>query len=241
MKNLKLEAFLLMIGLIFMGLCLKIGLGRVNRDVRTVNVRGLAEMDVEANKVTWPIAVKEAGNDLSAVYAQVSKSADVVVKFLKDNGLTDDEIAVTAPSVVDRATNYYDNSWKQRYNVTTNIVVTSNKVKLVMELIPRQGELIAKGVAINSSEYGNYTNYEYTELNSIKPQMIENATKNARAAAEKFAKDSDSKLGKIKTANQGLFTIENVDGRKSLEWKGGSPDPAPRNRTEQTVPRTQLQ
>ena len=211
MKNLKLEAFLLMIGLIFMGLCLKIGLGRVNRDVRTVNVRGLAEMDVEANKVTWPIAVKEAGNDLSAVYAQVSKSADVVVKFLKDNGLTDDEIAVTAPSVVDRATNYYDNSWKQRYNVTTNIVVTSNKVKLVMELIPRQGELIAKGVAINSSEYGNYTNYEYTELNSIKPQMIEEATKNARAAAEKFAKDSESKLGKIKTANQGLFTIENVD------------------------------
>ncbi|MBO4575045.1 MAG: SIMPL domain-containing protein [Bacteroidales bacterium] len=211
MKNLKIEAFLLMIGLIFMGLCLKIGLGRVNRDVRTVNVRGLAEMDVEANKVTWPIAVKEAGNDLSAVYAQVSKSADVVVKFLKDNGLTDEEIAVTAPSVVDRATNYYDNSWKQRYNVTTNIVVTSNKVKLVMELIPRQGELIAKGVAINSSEYGNYTNYEYTELNSIKPQMIEEATKNARAAAEKFAKDSESKLGKIKTANQGLFTIENVD------------------------------
>lgn len=211
MKNLKIEAFLLMIGLIFMGLCLKIGLGRVNRDVRTVNVRGLAEMNVEANKVTWPIAVKEAGNELTAVYAKVSKNADEVVKFLKSNGLSDDEIAVTAPSVVDRATNFYDNSWKQRYNVTSNIVVTSNKVKLVMELISRQGELIEKGVTINSSDYGNYTIYEYTELNSIKPQMIEEATKNARAAAEKFAKDSDSKLGKIKTANQGLFTIENVD------------------------------
>jgi len=211
MKNLKIEAFLLMIGLIFMGLCLKTGLGRVNRDVRTVNVRGLAEMNVEANKVTWPIAVKEAGNELTAVYAKVSKNADEVVKFLKSNGLSDDEIAVTAPSVVDRATNSYDNSWKQRYNVTSNIVVTSNKVKLVMELISRQGELIEKGVTINSSDYGNYTIYEYTELNSIKPQMIEEATKNARAAAEKFAKDSDSKLGKIKTANQGLFTIENVD------------------------------
>ena len=211
MKNYRVEATLLMIGLIFMGLCLKTGLGRVNRDVRTVNVRGLAEMDVEANKVTWPIAVKEAGNELTAVYAKVSKSADEIVKFLKSNGLSDDEIAVTAPSVVDRATNYYDNSWKQRYNVTTNIVVTSNKVKLVMELITRQGELIEKGVTINSSDYGSYTIYEYTELNSIKPQMIEEATKNARAAAEKFAKDSESKLGKIKTANQGLFTIENVD------------------------------
>ena len=154
---------------------------------------------------------KEAGNDLTAVYSQVSKSAGAVVKFLKDNGLSDEEISVTAPSVVDNATNYYNSSWKQRYNVTANIVVTSNKVKLVMELISRQGELIEKGVTINSSEYGSYTIYEYTELNSIKPQMIEEATKNARAAAEKFAKDSESKLGKIKTANQGLFTIENVD------------------------------
>ena len=118
---------------------------------------------------------------------------------------------VTEPKVVDRATNMYDNSWKMRYNVTTNIVVTSNKIKLVMELKARQGELVEKGLAINSNEYGDYTIYEYTELNSIKPQMIENATKNARAAAEKFAKDSDSKLGKIKTANQGLFTIEDVD------------------------------
>ena len=211
MKNYKFEAFLVMIGLIVMGFCVMLGLGKVNQSVRTVNVRGLAEMNVEANKVTWPIAVKEVGNDLSAVYAQVSKNADAVVKFLKANGLNDDEISVTAPNVVDRAANYYDNSWKQRYNVTSNIVVTSNKVKLVMELISRQGELIEKGVAINSSEYGNYTIYEYTELNNIKPQMIEEATKNARAAAEKFAKDSDSKLGKIKTANQGLFTIENVD------------------------------
>ena len=211
MKNYKFEAFLVMIGLIVMGFCVMLGLGRVNQSVRTVNVRGLAEMNVEANKVTWPIAVKEAGNDLTAVYSQVSKSAEAVVKFLKDNGLSDEEISVTAPSVVDNATNYYNSSWKQRYNVTANIVVTSNKVKLVMELIARQGELIGKGVAINSSEYGNYTIYEYTELNSIKPQMIEEATKNARAAAEKFAKDSNSKLGKIKTANQGLFTIENVD------------------------------
>ena len=211
MKNYKFEAFLVMIGLIIMGFCVMLGLGKVNHDVRTVNVRGLAEMNVEANKVTWPIAFKEVGNDLTDVYSRISKNANEVVKFLKDNGLSDEEISVTAPSVVDNATNYYNSSWKQRYNVTANIVVTSNKVKLVMELISRQGELIEKGVAISSSDYSNYTIYEYTELNSIKPQMIEDATKNARAAAEKFAKDSDSKLGKIKTANQGLFTIENVD------------------------------
>jgi len=211
MKNFRFEAFLLMIGMIVMGLLVMLGLGRVNQSVRTVNVRGLAEMDVEVNKVTWPISVKEVGNDLGSVYSLVSKSANAVVKFLKDNGLSDDEIAVTTPNVVDRAANAWDNNWKSRYNVTSKIVVTSNKVKLVMGLMSRIGELIEKGVAINSGDYDYYPIYEYTELNSIKPQMIEEATKNARAAAEKFAKDSNSKLGKIKTANQGLFSIENVD------------------------------
>lgn len=211
MRNFRFEAFLLMIGMIVMGLLVMLGLGRVNQSVRTVNVRGLAEMDVEVNKVTWPISVKEVGNDLGSVYSLVSKSANAVVKFLKDNGLSDDEIAVTTPNVVDRAANAWDNNWKSRYNVTSKIVVTSNKVKLVMGLMSRIGELIEKGVAINSGDYDYYPIYEYTELNSIKPQMIEEATKNARAAAEKFAKDSNSKLGKIKTANQGLFSIENVD------------------------------
>lgn len=211
MRNFRFEAFLLMIGMIVMGLLVMLGLGRVNQSERTVNVRGLAEMDVEVNKVTWPISVKEVGNDLGSVYSLVSKSANAVVKFLKDNGLSDDEIAVTTPNVVDRAANAWDNNWKSRYNVTSKIVVTSNKVKLVMGLMSRIGELIEKGVAINSGDYDYYPIYEYTELNSIKPQMIEEATKNARAAAEKFAKDSNSKLGKIKTANQGLFSIENVD------------------------------
>ena len=211
MKNFKFEAFLLMIGLIFMGLCIKAGLGRVNQSARTVNVKGLAEMDVEANKVVWPILVKAVSNDLNTLYNDVNKNKDAVVKFLKDNGLTDGEIAIDAPQVVDRAANMYDNDWKQRYNVTLKIVVTSKNVSLVRNLMSLQGELMKQGVAIAASDYGTYTIYEYTELNSIKPQMIEDATKNARAAAEKFAKDSDSKLGKIKTASQGQFSIENID------------------------------
>ena len=211
MKNFKFEAFLLMIGLIVMGVLLMLGLGRVNQGTRTVNVRGLAEMDVEANKVVWPIVVKVVSNDLNTLYNDVNKNNDAVVKFLKNNGLTDEEIAVDAPQVVDRAANMYDNDWKQRYNVTSKIIVTSKNVDLVRGLMSRQGELLKQGVAISAQDYGTSTIYEYTELNSIKPQMIEDATKNARAAAEKFAKDSNSKLGKIKTANQGLFTIENID------------------------------
>lgn len=211
MKNYKFEAFLLMVGMIVMGLFVMLGLGRVNQSPRTVNVKGLAEMNVDATKVIWPIQVKLVGNDMNTIYSQINNSNEAVVKFLKDNGLTDEEISVNAPLVVDRAANMYDNDWKQRYNAVAKIVVTSKKVELVRSLMSRQGELMKQGVAVTDQEYGSSIVYEYTELNSIKPQMIEEATRNARAAAEKFANDSESKLGKIKTATQGQFSIENID------------------------------
>lgn len=211
MKNYRFEAFLLMVGMIVMGLFMMLGLGRVNQSPRTVNVKGLAEMNVDATKVIWPIQVKLVGNDMNTIYSQINNSNEAVVKFLKDNGLTDEEISVNAPLVVDRAANMYDNDWKQRYNAVAKIVVTSKKVELVRSLMSRQGELMKQGVAVTDQEYGSSIVYEYTELNSIKPQMIEEATRNARAAAEKFANDSESKLGKIKTATQGQFSIENID------------------------------
>lgn len=211
MKNYKFEAFLLMIGLIVMGVFVMLGLGRVNQSPRTVNVKGLAEMNVDATKVIWPIQVKLVSNDMNTIYSKINESNEAVVKFLKDNGLTDEEISVNAPLVVDRAANMYDNDWKQRYNAIAKIVVTSKKVALVRSLMSRQGELMKQGVAVTDQEYGTSIVYEYTELNSIKPQMIEEATRNARAAAEKFANDSNSKLGKIKTATQGQFSIENID------------------------------
>ena len=98
-----------------------------------------------------------------------------------------------------------------RYNVTTVITVTSNKVDLVRGLITEQGELLKRGIAITTGDYQYNIQYEYTGLNTIKPQMIEEATKNARQAAEKFAKDSESTLGKIRHANQGQFSISDRD------------------------------
>ena len=110
-----------------------------------------------------------------------------------------------------QAERYNNNHVPYRYNVTTVITVTSDKVELVRSLISEQGELLKQGVAITGGDYRYNVEYDFTGLNAIKPQMIEEATKNAREAAEKFAKDSDSKLGKIKRANQGQFSIGNRD------------------------------
>ena len=121
-------------------------------------------------------------------------------------------LLINAPEIIDmKAERYSSQESTYRYNVTSVITVTSDKVDLIRKLISSQGELLKQGVAITSGDYRYNVQYEYTGLNKIKPQMIEEATKNARQAAEKFAEDSDSKLGKIRKANQGQFSITDRD------------------------------
>ena len=206
------SALLIGLGIFFLGVFIKAGFNSISNNARVVTVRGLSEREVEANKVTWPIVSKFVGNDLPTVYQNIETSNNAIVAFLKSNGVSDAEIAVNAPQVIDmQADRYNSNPIPFRYNVTSVIVVTSSKVKEVNKLIERQTELLKQGIAIVAGDYNYQTTYEYTDLNSIKPAMIADATKNARKAAIKFAEDSESNLGKIKTASQGQFSIENRD------------------------------
>lgn len=213
MKNYRIESVILAVGLALLGLCVYWGLcGLAQRD-REVSVRGLAESEVMADHVIWPIVYKTTGNDLQALYDDINTANNKIVSFLKRNGVKADEINVGAPQIIDlRADRYNERqSERDRYNVTSTLTVSTSQVETVRGLIPRMGELLREGVAISAQEYGMTPQYEFQSLNKIKPEMIEEATKNAREAAEKFAKDSESSLGKIKNATQGLFSIEDRD------------------------------
>ena len=165
-----------------------------------------------ADNVTWPLMYKKVGNDLSQLYNEINNTNNQIKAFLLKKGIEESEISIGAPEIIDMAAERYNNSPVPfRYNVTNVITVTSQKVELVRSLIQEQSELLKQGIAITGGDYRYNVQYEYMSLNEIKPQMIEEATKNARAAAEKFAKDSDSKLGKIKRAYQGQFSIGNRD------------------------------
>ena len=207
------EAWILALGMMCLGECVRDGATTVGMSDRTVNVKGLAEMEVPANKVTWPLMYKNLGNDLQALYSDIKKSNQTILDFLKEKGITEDEISVNAPEIIDMKAERYSNNDHSpyRYNVTSVITVTSHKVDLVRSLVSEQGELLKRGIAITSGDYRYNVQYDYTSLNDIKPKMIEEATKNARKSAEKFAKDSGSKLEKIRHANQGQFSISDRD------------------------------
>ena len=194
-------------GLALLGFFISKGLTSIANQEQYVTVKGLAERDVLANKVVWPLPYKCVSNDMQALYDNIEKNRDIVLSFLKEGGITDDEIVISAPAVTDRlAQSYVPDNIKFRYQAEAVITVISPQVEKVIELMGKQIELMKDGVII-SDEYSYQTQFEYTALNDIKPAMVEEATRNARAVAQKFAEDSDCKLGNIKQATQGQFSI----------------------------------
>ena len=206
-------AIILAVGLIGMGAAIRCGMVTVKEMDRTVSVRGLSEREVKADKVTWPLIYKEIGNNPSEMYESLEQKNKQVVAFLKSGGIDEADITVNPPVVSDRqADNYSNEIMNYRYRATSVITVISTDVDKVRQLMRRQSELMKQGIAIVIEEYGNNAVvYEFTGLNEIKPEMVEEATKNARATAQKFADDSGATLGGIRSAQQGQFSIEDRD------------------------------
>lgn len=199
---------LVAVAVVILGLTLKAGIDNIAYRDREVTVRGLAEREVKADLVTWPITYSLAGNDLMTVYQKVNTNNEIIVKFLTSNGIPREEISVNPPDTYDRASNRYgSDSFNYNYAISCTVTVTTRQVDKVRELLARQSDLLKEGIPFSNS----YINYQFTGLNNIKPEMIAEATKNARAAAQQFAADSESHVGKIKTASQGQFSIDDSD------------------------------
>ena len=206
------SAALLAVSIVILGFCVKWGIDDFANKDRKVSVKGLSEREVDADKVTWPILSKELGNNLPELYNRIAVTQGKIKKFLMSNGVKENEINVNAPVVIDlNADQYNTNQRAYRYNITSIVTVTSRNVKLVRSIIARQGELLKEGIAIVDGGYENPVKYEFVSFNSMKPKMMEEAIANARKTAEQFAKNSESKLNKIVSADQGQFSIDNRD------------------------------
>ena len=201
----------IMVGLICVALSIPRAVNVLNSSKRSVSVRGLCEREVPADKVIWPLQYSIAGDDLSAVYATMESNNAALKAFLKAGGIEDSEITTSKPDISDIFTQEYGgNNRRFRYVVKSTTTVSTSKVDNVLALMNDQSELIRKGITL-SSDWDSRPTFSFEGLNEIKPEMIEEATKNARATAQKFADDSGSHLGKILNATQGYFTIDDRD------------------------------
>ena len=180
---------------------------------RTVVAKGLSEREVTADTAIWPILYTEADNQLADLVEKIQDKNQRIMAFLQSNGFDHEEISIAPPSIEDQqARSYVDlKKLKFRYIGSSTVTVFSRNVKGVRSAMQKLTELGKQDIAISSSNYSARTEFLFTGLNDLKPVMIEEATRNAREVAEKFALDSSSKLGKIQLARQGVFEITHRD------------------------------
>ena len=180
---------------------------------RSVLVKGLSEREVPANIAIWPTTFQVASNDLNELFDSIQQKNAQIIDFLKLQGIEQDEITTAPPAVLDLYAQNYGNTEqiKFRYSASSTITVYSENIPAVRNAMSNAIDLGKQGIALSGQDYRNQTQFVFSGLSDLKPEMIEEATKNARSVAEKFAADSASRLGKIKSAQQGQFSIEDRD------------------------------
>ncbi|MFV0276809.1 MAG: SIMPL domain-containing protein [Parahaliea sp.] len=178
---------------------------------RTVVVKGLSEREVPANVAAWPISFQVASNDLEEVYRSIETRSAIILSFLSGYGVSAQEVTLSPPEVTDLLAQQWGEKDNIPFRYAGNAVVTvySDNVAAVRKAMANVVGLGKQGVAISGGQ--GMSQFLFTGLNDLKPEMVREATENARAVAEKFAQDSNSRLGRIKSARQGQFSIEDRD------------------------------
>lgn len=199
---------LIALGLILGGWLLGVQIKNTRLADRYVTVKGLVERTVKSDLAIWPLSYKEAGDDLTALYAKTEADKKVILDFLQQQSIQPNEIELGVIRVVDTQANEFGGGQRapHRYIVEQQVTVRTKRVDVVAAAAQKTMELLQKGIVLSGNP-GQGLAYKFTGLNSIKPDMITEATRNARAAADRFAADSGAKVGTIRQANQGVFSI----------------------------------
>lgn len=206
-----LSALLVAIGLTTGGFFIGDGIAARSSARRTISVKGLSEREVPASVATWTIVYSATGNDVSQINKKLGESTNAVTAFLKGAGFAETDLAVQPPAVRDTSMEERDKDSPpppERYSATQSVLLRTSKVDAIKPALAAASTLMANGVLLSGKAQPNYI---YNQLNDIKPGMIQEATKNARIAAEQFSRDSQTTLGKLRNASQGWFQVENRD------------------------------
>ena len=202
-------ASIVAVGLLLLGLCIKGGIDNFTNKDRRVTVKGLAEKEVDADKVVWTLGLQESDNELKPIFGRLNGKVKTIQAFLKEKGIDGKgNVSVSTFDVTDNLANVWnENLPRYNYSVSCSVHVTSNDTKFISELMTKSDELIDLGIILDS----NNADYEYTQFQQLKPEMMAEAISNAEKTAKQFAENSHSKINKIVEAGQGEFSIDDSE------------------------------
>ena len=207
-----LAALILSIGIALAGYFVEHGITQHTQFNRYVSVKGLAEKTVKSDRAVWQLNVTYSANDLNALYAGIAEAQNAVSAFWLAQGFAVSDITLQPININDNTT--YNNTHGAHYTAFSTLILSSSDVDRISAASQNMNTLVQKNILLNASTI----TYSFTQLNAIKPAMLDDATHNAEAAAQAFAKNSHSHLNGIRTASQGQFTIsdDNNSGMSSI-------------------------
>lgn len=194
------------------------GIVEAKKSDRYITAKGLAERVEKADRGLWEVAFKVSGNNINELYTKLSHDAEIISNFIKKEGFEAKEVVLNSPWVVDQhAQNNSGPLAPERYSLENSFIVTSPKVDAINALATKAGEFIAQGITITRSGARFYLD----RFNSLRPQLIVEATKNAQEVGTSFAKTTGSQLGGIRKANQGVIILTSPDASPNQEYDEG--------------------
>lgn len=206
----------LVAGLVLGGEAIGKGTARFRADARTVTVKGLVEREVPSDEAVWKLTLRLAGNEPAELHGRFRQQRDVVLAFLRRQGFGENEIVAEPPRTLDKQAREYGSAGEReqfRYVVTSALVVRTTKVPLVQTALGSTEELLRAGIILDGEHSGQANpQYRVTRFNDLRPELLAEATKNARTMAEQFAADSGTRVGRLRSANQGMIQIFGTDG-----------------------------
>ena len=206
MKNNIWAGALIALGLLFGGFYIYLCISKIASKDRAVSVKGLSTREVKADYAVWPLSFAWSGNDLPALYEKVEQVTARVKKHLLALGFEEADIRQGSISVNNNWDSYYGNRPEFKYTLSTSLIVSTDKVDLVVASQGKEASLLKEGIIVKTETWN--LDYQFNGLPELKPSMIEEATQNGRAVAQKFAEDAKCSLGSIRRASQGQFSVE---------------------------------
>jgi len=206
MRNNIFAGALIALGLCLGGCFIYLGISKFASKDRAVSVKGLSTREVEADYAVWPLSYGWNGNDLPSLYNKVEQVTERVKQHLLALGFEESDIRQGSISVNNNWEGYYNTRPEFHYTLNTSLIVSTNKVALVVASQGKESALLKEGIIVSTQTWN--LDYQFNGLPELKPSMIEEATQNARAVAQKFAEDAKCSLGSIRRASQGQFSVE---------------------------------
>ncbi len=209
-NSLALPALFLALGIAVAGYFVSRTHYNVRIGLNTAQAKGLAERRVPADRANWSISHSSTGasrDEMADLYRQAEKDRDTIIALLKEGGLNESEIDGGVISYSMRE--YRDENEalvEEKHTLTGTINVETTNVKLIRELRGKVNQLLAQGINLTNHS----PSYHFTKMNDIKPAMLKEAAQNAKIAANEFAENAGVKVGRIRTARQGIFEVRDA-------------------------------